>query len=102
MRRVWTLVAACAVAACFAASCGKTKSASPDASGQGGQGGQGGAAGLDGGSPDLGAAGTGGPDGSTTPDGKLAGCLDRPGSLPTPPAGALPCELIPPGLVLGQ
>jgi hypothetical protein len=99
MRRVWTLAAACAVAACFAASCGKTKSASPDASGQGGQGG---AAGLDGGSSDLGAAGSAGLDGSTTPDGKLAGCLDRPGSLPTPPAGSLPCELIPPGLVLGQ
>ena len=27
-------------------------------------------------------------------------CLDRPDVLPRPPTGALPCELLPPGLVL--
>ncbi len=32
--------------------------------------------------------------------GVRGGCLDRPGVLPLPPAGELPCELIPPGLTL--
>jgi hypothetical protein len=27
-------------------------------------------------------------------------CLDRPDVLPRPPTGALPCELLPPGLEL--
>lgn len=27
----------------------------------------------------------------------LANCLDRPNELPRPPAGGLPCELLPPG-----
>lgn len=27
-------------------------------------------------------------------------CVDRPGELPRPPAGILPCDLIPPGLSL--
>jgi hypothetical protein len=27
-------------------------------------------------------------------------CLDRPDELPRAPTGALPCELLPPGLVL--
>jgi hypothetical protein len=31
----------------------------------------------------------------------LTHCLDRPDQLPRPPVGRLPCELIPPGLVLG-
>jgi len=31
-----------------------------------------------------------------------AACLDRPGQLPRPPQGGLPCELIPPGLTLGK
>lgn len=30
----------------------------------------------------------------------LAPCLDRPTDLARPPNGALPCELLPPGLVL--
>jgi hypothetical protein len=30
----------------------------------------------------------------------LRACLDRPVDLPRPPAGNLPCELIPPGLSL--
>jgi hypothetical protein len=30
----------------------------------------------------------------------LGACLDRPTDLPRPPTGQLPCELIPPGLVL--
>lgn len=30
----------------------------------------------------------------------LAPCLDRPTDLATPPTGALPCELLPPGLEL--
>ena len=29
-----------------------------------------------------------------------ANCLERPGELSRPPAGRLPCELIPPGLSL--
>lgn len=36
-------------------------------------------------------------DGSGSGSGKLTGCLDQPG-LPTAPAGALPCDLVPPGL----
>lgn len=35
----------------------------------------------------------------TTVDDRKA-CLDRPGELPRPPAGHLPCELIPPALSL--
>ena len=31
----------------------------------------------------------------------LAPCLDRPTDLPRPPTGALPCELLPPGLMVG-
>ncbi len=34
------------------------------------------------------------------PGGALSACLERPGQLPRPPAGKLPCELIPPGLSL--
>lgn len=33
-------------------------------------------------------------------DGGLSHCLERPTDLPSPPTGALPCELIPPGLTL--
>jgi hypothetical protein len=36
--------------------------------------------------------------GDATP--ALAACLDMPDELPRPPAGRLPCELIPPGLQL--
>jgi hypothetical protein len=36
----------------------------------------------------------------TSDDGTLKACLDRPSDLPRPPVGRLPCELIPPGLVL--
>jgi len=32
----------------------------------------------------------------------LGGCVERPDTLPRPPTGALPCELIPPGLSLGK
>jgi hypothetical protein len=39
--------------------------------------------------------GAGGEDAETS-----APCLDRPGALPRPPSGRLPCELIPPGLSL--
>lgn len=40
-------------------------------------------------------------DGSgTKPSGTLSACLDQPEQLPRPPAGSLPCELIPPGLSL--
>lgn len=34
-------------------------------------------------------------DAGTTP---LGPCLDQPTDLPRPPTGALPCELVPPGL----
>lgn len=33
-------------------------------------------------------------------DGALKACLERPGELPRPPRGQLPCELVPPGLSL--
>lgn len=33
------------------------------------------------------------------PPGVTACALDRPGELPRPPAGTLPCELLPPGFV---
>jgi len=42
-----------------------------------------------------------GDDGSNAqPSGALTACMERPGELPRPPAGKLPCELIPPGLSL--
>jgi hypothetical protein len=60
--------------------------------------------------PDGMDAATSRPDGSGTGDaisdatsdaaGALAPCLDTPTDLPRPPAGRLPCELIPPGLRL--
>jgi hypothetical protein len=34
--------------------------------------------------------------------GTLRACLDTPADLPRPPSGALPCDLIPPGLELPQ
>jgi hypothetical protein len=34
--------------------------------------------------------------------GALTACIERPNTLPRPPAGVLPCELIPPGLSLGK
>jgi hypothetical protein len=34
------------------------------------------------------------------PSGAESACLARPGELPRPPQGKLPCELIPPGLSL--
>lgn len=40
--------------------------------------------------------GTGGTTGTGTVDPKAA-CLDRPTDLLRPPAGQLPCELLPPG-----
>lgn len=30
----------------------------------------------------------------------LAACVERPGELPRPPTGELPCALLPPGLVI--
>jgi len=36
----------------------------------------------------------------TADGGPLRACLDSPSTLPRPPAATLPCELIPPGLVL--
>jgi hypothetical protein len=32
----------------------------------------------------------------------LSACVERPDTLPRPPAGTLPCELIAPGLSLGK
>ncbi|CAN5822614.1 hypothetical protein BH11MYX3_BH11MYX3_45700 [soil metagenome] len=32
--------------------------------------------------------------------GRVTGCLDRPGVLPTAPNGELPCDLVPPGVNL--
>lgn len=34
------------------------------------------------------------------PIARTTACLDRPGALPAAPTGALPCELLPPGLTL--
>jgi hypothetical protein len=53
--------------------------------------------GGDAGSPIGGSGGVPGGGGST---GSGTACLDRPGELPRPPAGGLPCDLIPPGLRL--
>jgi len=36
----------------------------------------------------------------TNPSSGLSACSARPGELPRPPKGKLPCELIPPGLAL--
>lgn len=36
----------------------------------------------------------------TAQDDAESACLERPGELQRPPAGKLPCELIPPGLSL--
>lgn len=33
---------------------------------------------------------------------RLEGCLDQPGQLARPPEGSLPCELVPPGVVIGE
>jgi hypothetical protein len=41
---------------------------------------------------------TAAPNGGTTPP--LRACLESPTVLPRPPAGTLPCELIPPDLAL--
>jgi hypothetical protein len=78
MRR-WVLL----TAFCLICSCGKSKPASP----------------KDGGANDVGT----GSDVSVTdfgsPDaGALSPCLEQPTALPRPPAGRLPCDLIPPGL----
>jgi len=78
--------------------------------GTGGAGGSGGTAvqdsgadtGTTGGGGTGGAAGTGGGGtGGVTPppDGGLAPCLEQPTDLDRPPAGRLPCELLPPGFV---
>jgi len=53
--------------------------------------------------PDSGVDGSvgqdGGVDGSVRP--ALTSCTERPGDLPRPPSSAeLPCELVPPGLVI--
>jgi hypothetical protein len=34
------------------------------------------------------------------PSGALGACLERPSQLPRAPVGKLPCELVPPGLLL--
>ena len=60
------------------------------AAGQGGTPGSSGEAGN--GYAGSGEAGSGG-DGVEA----LGACLDRPGELPRPPRGGLPCELFPPG-----
>lgn len=36
-----------------------------------------------------------------TPTTALTGCLDTPNGLDRPPTGALPCDLVPPGVTLG-
>jgi len=78
-----------------AAACGGGKASRPD--GGGGTGGVTGLAGIGGAAGGSGGAsgGAGGTGGATT-----AACVDRPGTLDRPPAGRLPCELIPPGLSL--
>ncbi|HYQ01555.1 MAG TPA: hypothetical protein VER96_22935 [Polyangiaceae bacterium] len=41
-------------------------------------------------------------DGTDNAGKTLSGCIERPDTLPRPPSGALPCDLIPPGLSLGK
>ncbi len=48
----------------------------------------------------LAACSSDGGSAGTHPSNALSACLERPGQLPRPPAGMLPCELIPPGLSL--
>jgi hypothetical protein len=51
------------------------------------------------GCPDSPQANDAGPaDGGAEP---LAACVERPTELPRPPTDRLPCELIPPSLILG-
>ena len=38
------------------------------------------------------------PDAGSTADGGTVACVDRPTDLDRPPAGALPCSLVPPGM----
>lgn len=38
------------------------------------------------------------PDAALPDGGAVTSCLDRPGELARPPAGRLPCELIPPDI----
>jgi hypothetical protein len=59
------------------------------------------AASLDAGASDRSADAT--IDANTSEGGASSGlkaCLDQPNELPRPPAGQLPCDLIPPGLTL--
>lgn len=39
-------------------------------------------------------------DDAASGNGTVGGCLERPGELPRPPTGSLPCDLLPPGLSL--
>jgi hypothetical protein len=57
-----------------------------------------GGAGIGGGIGGSGVGGSAGGAGGT--DGGLVGCLETPGALDRPPAGRLPCELVPPGVRL--
>lgn len=41
--------------------------------------------------------GNGDPSGAAGTGSTLSACLERPGQLPRPPAGELPCDLLPPG-----
>jgi hypothetical protein len=41
-------------------------------------------------------------DGDNNSGSALTACIERPDTLPRPPTGVLPCELIPPGLSLGK
>jgi len=42
----------------------------------------------------------GDPEASAKPSGALGACLERPEQLPRPPSNLLPCELIPPDLLV--
>ena len=82
MRPIRVLVVTFGIAAALGGACGRSKPVAPR---DGGSGGTDGGPGVD-----------AGIEVAAPTDGKLAPCLERPGELPRPPSGGLPCELIPP------
>ena len=73
-----------------------SSSTTSSTTGSGGAGGEGGGTT----SSTTGSGGSGGEGGAPPTD--LVACLDMYDALPMPPNGTLPCEYIPPGLVLPQ
>jgi hypothetical protein len=89
MRPIRIFVVTFGIALALGGACGRSKPVAPR---DGGSGGATGATGGTGGGP----APDAGMEVAAPADGNLAPCLERPGELPRPPSGGLPCELIPP------